>query len=40
MKIFIEITIHKGIFTKAIDTMFELIEVEDVAVTLVNIATL
>lgn len=30
MKIFIEITIHKGIFTKPIDTMFELIEVEDV----------
>ena len=30
MKIFIEITIHKEIFTKAIDTMFELIEVEDV----------
>ncbi len=29
MKIFIEITIHKGIFTKAIDSMFELIEVED-----------
>lgn len=26
MKVFIEITIHKGIFTKAIDTMFELIE--------------
>ncbi len=30
MKVFIEITIHKGIFTKAIGTMFELIEVEDV----------
>ena len=30
MKVFIEITIHKGIFTKLIDTMFELIEVEDV----------
>ena len=30
MKVFIEITIHKGIFTKAIDTMVELIEVEDV----------
>lgn len=30
MKVFTEITIHKGIFTKAIDTMFELIEVEDV----------
>ena len=29
MKLFIEITIHKGIFTKAIDTMFELIEVEE-----------
>lgn len=30
MKVFIEITIHKGIFTKAIDTMFELVEVENV----------
>lgn len=29
MKVFIEITIHKGIFTKAIDTIFELIEVEE-----------
>lgn len=30
MKIFIEITVHKGIFTKAIDTMFEMIEVDNV----------
>lgn len=29
MKIFIEITVHKGIFTKAIDTMFEMIEVDE-----------
>lgn len=29
MKIFIEITVHKGIFTKAVDTMFEMIEVDE-----------
>lgn len=29
MKIFIEITVHKGIFTKAINTMFEMIGVDE-----------
>lgn len=30
MKIFIEVTVHKGIFSKAaIDVMYEMIEVEE-----------
>lgn len=29
MKIFIEVTVHKGIFSKATDVMYEMIEIKE-----------